>query len=364
MSKKKLTVVIIGCIVVMIVVIVIVIPRLISEPESAYDLEIRDWHDLHAVRDNLGGTYILMNDLDSSTAGYIELASETANWGWGWKPIGNYTYRFMGAFNGQGYEISDLLINRPDGSYLGLFGAIDDQGIIHNIRVVKTTVKGGHYVGSLVGHNRGTVSDSSTEGMVTSVTYDDSDVGGLVGNNDGTVSNSYSTGRVLGNGDVGGLVGANDGTVNNSYSAATVSGHSHVGGLVGHNGGTLSESYASGNVSGYEDVGGLVGVNYGAVSNSYSSGSVTGNHFYVGGLVAFNYDGIVSNSFWNIQTSGQVTSAGGTGKSTAEMQDIATFSGAAWNIAAVSNATERNPVYIWNIVDGDTYPFLSWQSVS
>ena len=43
--------------------------------------EIRDWHDLNAVRDNLRGNYILMNDLDSTAAGYTELASPTANEG-------------------------------------------------------------------------------------------------------------------------------------------------------------------------------------------------------------------------------------------------------------------------------------------
>jgi len=44
------------------------------------------------------------------------------------------------------------------------------------------------------------------------------------------------------------------------------------------------------------------------------------------------------------------------------MQDIATFSGAVWNIIAVANPGTRNPSYTWNIVDDVTYPFLSWQS--
>jgi hypothetical protein len=44
------------------------------------------------------------------------------------------------------------------------------------------------------------------------------------------------------------------------------------------------------------------------------------------------------------------------------MQDIATFSGAAWNVTTVSGIGERNLSYIWNIVNGVTYPFLSWQS--
>jgi hypothetical protein len=55
-------------------------------------------------------------------------------------------------------------------------------------------------------------------------------------------------------------------------------------------------------------------------------------------------------------------SDGGTGKTTAEMKSITTFSGAAWNIVAVASVGVRNPAYIWNIVTGVTYPFLSWQS--
>jgi hypothetical protein len=117
--------------------------------------------------------------------------------------------------------------------------------------------------------------------------------------------------------------------------------------------------------SGGTFVGGLVGCNDGTVSDSYSTGSVSG-HEGVGGLVGFDLhiivEGTVSNSFWDTQTSGRAISNGGTGKTTAEMQDSATFSGAGWNIIAVGSPVERNPAYIWNIVDEQTYPFLSWQS--
>jgi hypothetical protein len=82
----------------------------------------------------------------------------------------------------------------------------------------------------------------------------------------------------------------------------------------------------------------------------------------VGGLVGRNYQGTVSNSFWDIQTSGQATSAGGTGENTTQMKDITTFSGAGWNINAV-NSGQTNPAYVWNIVDAVTYPFLGWQPV-
>ena len=323
------------------------------------DLEIRTWYDLDAVRNNLRGHHILMNDLDSTTAGYTELASSTANQGKGWQPIGIGNSPFTGTFDGQGYEIRDLFINLPDEDFVGLFGIVDEGGRIEDIGVVNADVTGYEYVGGLVGGNVGTVSNSYSTGSVSGNRY----VGDLVGWNAGTVSNSYSTANVTGYEYVGGLVGLNGevSTVSNSYSSGNVTGYYGVGGLVGGNVGTVSNSYSTGSMSGNSSVGGLVGRSTGTVSNSYSTGSVTGNEG-VGGLMGWN-EGTVSNSFWDIQTSGQATSDGGTGKTTAEMKSIATFSGAAWNIIPVANPGARNPSYIWNIVvdDETTYPFLSWQ---
>jgi hypothetical protein len=115
-------------------------------------------------------------------------------------------------------------------------------------------------------------------------------------------------------------------------------------------------------VTGNDYVGGLVGRNDDTVSDSYSTGSVTGVGF-VGGLVGENDGGTVNDSFWDTETSGKGSSAEGTGKTTEEMQDITTFSGATWDIVAVANPGIRNPSCIWNIVDDETYPFLSWQPV-
>jgi hypothetical protein len=134
-----------------------------------------------------------------------------------------------------------------------------------------------------------------------------------------------------------------------------------VGGLLGFSEWiTVSNCYAMGNVTGDSGVGGLVGGNDCTVSNSYSTGSVTGNE-NVGGLVGRNW-GTVRKSFWDIETSGQTTSDGGTGKTTAGMQDIANFSGAEWDIITVAPG-ETNDDYTWNIVDKQTYPFLSWQPI-
>ena len=153
-----------------------------------YNPEIRDWYDLDDVRDNLAGNYTLMNDLDSTTAGYQELASPTSNGGKGWQSIGSSDYDFFnGTLYGQGYEIRNLFINRPDEHGVGLFVAVEQSGVIENIGVTNATVIGKSIVGGLVGGNEGTVSDSYSSSSVTGNLV----VGGLVGWNDGTVSNSY-----------------------------------------------------------------------------------------------------------------------------------------------------------------------------
>jgi len=336
-----------------------------------------------------------MNDLDSSTAGYGELAGNTADQGKGWQPIGTSDDPFTGTFDGQGYGISDLFIDRPEQSAVGLFAAVDTGGLIQNVGMLQVDVAGDWAIGALVGENWGDVRNSYSEGAVIGADC----VGGLVGGNAGGVSNSYSAATVTGHWDVGGLVGCSDsrGSVTNSYSAgdvtgewavgglvggnlggivamsysaASVTGDDYVGGLVGDNQGSVSDSYSTGDVTGEWYVGGLVGDNdsTGIVSNSYSVGSVTGYSF-VGGLVGSNW-GTVSNSFWNVDTSGMIESDGGTGKTSAAMRDIATFADTTregldspWHITAVA-AGERNSAFTWNMVTEQADPLLSWQPVS
>ena len=333
--------------------------------------QIADWYRLDDVRNYLSSHFILINDLNSDSIGYTELASATAHEGKGWQPIAiNNT--FFGSFDGQGYEISDLFINRPDESEVGLFGAVGQAGVIGNVGVTGN-VTGYDNAAGLVGKNEGTVSNSySTCNVIGNL-----NVGGLVGksdNSEGAVTDSYASGNVTGINNVGGLVGWNrKGSISNSYATGRVTGTDNVGGLVGKNSDSASNSYSTGRVTGSDTVGGLVGRNdnthsTGSVTDSYSTGSVTGSD-NVGGLVGRNA-GTESNSFWDTETSGQDTSDGGTGKITEEMQDIITFTDTEtegldepWDIAAVVDSSTRNTDYIWNIVDEETYPFLSWQPV-
>jgi uncharacterized repeat protein (TIGR02543 family) len=246
--------------------------------------EIWDWYGLDAIRDNPGGSYIVMNDLDTDTAGYTELASPTANGGEGWEPIGSllvdpfawYAVHpldpFIGSLDGQGYEIRDLFVGRPEEDGVGLFGCVG-EGVIENLGVVNGEMTGHGYVGGLVGDNRGTVNNAYSTGSMIGEGEGEWAVGGLVAANRGTVSNSHSTGSVTGGSGVGGLVGENWGTVSNSYSTSivTADGDWDVAGLAGGNPGTVSNSYSTGSVTGGPSVGGLVGGSSGTVSNSYYS---------------------------------------------------------------------------------------------
>jgi hypothetical protein len=311
-------------------------------PSPVQKLEIRNWYDVDAIRDDLDANYILMNDLYSTTPGYAELAGPIANQGKGWEPIGwGYWVAsaigireageiFKGSFDGQGNEIRDLYINRPDEGQVGLFGFVSKggiiirEGIIRNVALINATV-------------------------ITGETAD-----GVVGPSEDTVR-SLDVGTV---GGVGALVGYNGGTVSNCYAIANITGDWGVGGLVGRNDGTVDDCYAMVSISGDSGLGGLVAYNRGVVRNCYSTGTVSGEG-YVGGLVAGD-EGTVDGSFWDVEASGQATSAAGTGKTTAEMKDIATFTDVDWDIIAVAPG-ERNTGYTWNIVDGQTYPFLSWE---
>ena len=269
-QKRKLLIGAGVCIAVVIVVLVLVAAR-DGAPWASTDLRIRDWHDLHAVSDDMGGSYVLMNDLDSATAGYAEVAGATANGGQGWQPIGTSAARFTGSFDGRGYEIRDLFVDRPRENNVGLFGHLGSEGVIRNLGVVNAAVTGGSGVGALVGWNQ----------------------------KDGTVDESHFSGTVIGSDYVGGLVGRNLGTVSTSRSVGTVTGMSVVGGLVGSNSGMVSNSHFSGDVGGEESIGGLVAHNYGAISNSHVTGSVTGREG-IGGLVAWIFlEGTVSNSYYD-----------------------------------------------------------------
>jgi len=306
---------------------------------------------------------------------------------------------FYGVFDGNGHTISNFTYDCNGIDYIGLFGCMDgnikDLGLIDpNIEAGTgnwvgslvgwlregnvtccyaegNSVSGTMYVGGLVGwHSGGPIINCYSTGNVSGKWWS---VGGLVGFNYGTITNCTSSARVSGNNNVGGLAGDNRGTITNCYATSSVAGTEHVGGMVGENfGGEVTNCYSTSSVTGTILIGGLVGKNVsisrlnqgggyilvgGTITNSYSTGSVSGNE-NIGGLVGDNLKGEIANSFWDIETSGQAISDGGTGKTTAEMQTASTFLEAGWDFVGESiNGTED----IWSICEGTNYPRLAWQ---
>ena len=223
----------------------------------------------------------------------------------GWQPIGNSSLMsFKATFDGNGYAISNLMINRTGTRYVGLFGYTGTAAKITNLGLLDVDISGRSFVASLVGNNNGTIISSHATGTVSGRF----DTGGLVGENQGgTITNSYAMGTVSGRLDIGGLVGQNDnGSITHSYAIAEVKGSSNrVGGLAGRNpNGSITHSYAAGKVDGEDDVGGLVGSNSGTIVNSYATSDISGLS-NASNLVGSN-TGTITNSY----TTGDVTVAG------------------------------------------------------
>ena len=295
-------------------------------------------------------------------------ASSSTSWdgGSGFTPIGNgSTNYFTGSYNGKGYSISGIFINRQTTDYVGLFGLCSGTGTIEDLSVKNVNITGKSYVGGLIGLNNTnrTVTKVYSTGSVTGKS---TSTGGLIGSNGGSISNSYSTCSVSGvSAIVGGLVGFNSstGSISKSFSTGAASGSSaQVGGLAGSNSGSISNSYSKSSASGSYWVGGLVGLNNysGVISNTFAKGSVPGSDPDIGGLVGGNSSGTVSSSFWDTQTTGQASSKGGTGKTTAEMKTQSTYSGSGWDfIGETTNGADD--IWGFNAVDNSGYPFFAWE---
>jgi len=277
---------------------------------------------------------------------------------------------FTGGFDGNGYTISNLTIVST--GCLGLFGRLESRAEVRDVGVVNVNIIGsGRAVGGLVGYNYdGTVAQCYSTGVISGTSY----VGGLVGDNGSVytiltpgagVTDSYSNCTVDG-GACGGLVGGNWLSITTSYSTGIVSGTGSVGGLVGYNRsyGDITYCYASCSISvGHNShwIGGLVGYNDGEITQCYASGSIVseGDSTGLGGLVGSNVspDYFIRSCFWDIETSGLSESDGGTGLTSAQMQDPSVFEDEGWDFVHESDG----PSDIWaQSIDGG-HPILWWQ---
>jgi len=299
--------------------------------EDPYQIATAD--QLSEIRNDLDKYFIQVTNIYLDNYDYD-------NDGKGWMPIGGAgtTDYFTGHYDGQGFIISGLFINRPNTNDIGLFGLIGASDnyteiILTNVCLHNVNVTGAIGVGGLIG--------------------------GILSNDLTVVQYSYvKFGTIIGDGNVGGLVGysksyldnASTGdrpTISKSFSNVEVywseinSGVS-FGGLVGYSRKTVIEnSYSRGPVTvdnttatlgSTGNVGGLVGIitNRTSISKSYSTGAITAigspSVTNVGGMVGFTEgNSTASDSYWDIETSGYLTSDVGIGKTTAELKIESTF---------------------------------------
>ncbi len=275
-------------------------------------------------------------------------ATSTVDWheGKGWPAIGNEDTHFTGTYNGQGYTIDGLYINRPDENNQGLFGYVQDHAsLITNLGLTGVNIKGNNNVGSIIGNSsRASITRSYATGNVKG----NNQVGGIVGNHSwfDMISETFFNGEVTGNIDVGGLAGrVTHAYIHNSYSRGTVNGSSNVGGLIGQLGlryETIKNTYSAALVNGTKDIGGLIGLHS------------RGKPFYG-----------VYQSFWSDEMAGVSSSEGGVRKSIDEMKALNIYFNAGWDFV---DETENGADQIWGIdesgKENEGYPFFTYQDLS
>lgn len=296
-------------------------------------------------------------------------ASETTEWdeGKGFDPIGTMAAGFSGRFDGNGFAIQNLYINRGIGQSeaLGIFRKVEAGGELVNIRVVDADITALCLVdpcdagtGTVTGLNLGTISGAMVTGTEVNGPVN---TGGVAGVNGGTIEESGSSGSVQGETHTGGLVGSNSntGAIHESWSAGSVLAESRTGGLAGENSGEILDSWSTADTEGEHltdsETGGLTGVNTitGTITTSWSAGSVTGTG-NTGGFTGVN-NGTNADSYWDNESSGQTDGAGTgdatgmTGLTTAEMRST----------DAETNMPGLDWVNVWRTATG--YPELQWQ---
>lgn len=239
-----------------------------------------------------------------------------------WTPIGDNNRRFSATFKGNGYTISNLGFNSasdPMGLFGGSSGTISSVGL-KNVRVNVSASAEYVDLGTLVGDNIGTVTDSYATGSISATLGTGSMIGGLLGYNRGNVSSIYS-----------------DVSINVRISAASADDpRIYLGGLVGNNRGSITSAYSKGSARGSggssSAVAGLIGTNAGPVTGSYSTSAVSSSSTSTrtGGLIGSGHAtaSTIRTSYWDTQTSGQTGSVGGgVGYTTADLQSPTGYTG-------------------------------------
>ena len=262
----------------------------------------------------------------------------------GWQPVGTSSTQFKGIFDGNGYTISGLWINRPSTDYVGFFGNL--YGSVKNLTLEGYNVAGRHYTGILAGRSGGYAISNCTilgkvngsnyvggvtgygggfENITSNVDVNGWDyVGGISGDHNWSVNCIIANNYIKGNDHVGGISG-DEGEAKGCTVHTSIIGNNYVGGIVGRshndgyfrsrkNGGPWYYSIGDitncsffGDISGNTYVGGICGdyCGYAEVNGCQAIGSIIAVGNYVGGIIGYSYyvpgDWNVEHSYNNLK---------------------------------------------------------------
>ena len=271
--------------------------------------------DLDAIRNNLSGRYILMNDI-VFTDNSFSASGAYYNNGNGWLAIGTQETPFTGIFDGNGYSIKNIRVNGTFSDtthYSGVFGystgTVNRLGV-ENGQINIAAASCQSYVGGVVAFNVGSVEQClsscsititasiSKSTYATSMSY----IGGIVGyGNSGSISDCVNESNL---------------SITQSmieYSDPTIL---YAGGIIGYSNATnIVEGINTGNIelnlgtaNECEEIKSFVGgiaayssgqiklcKNYGELS-AYDVNAMSIPYIYVGGISGYSENNVVDCS--------------------------------------------------------------------
>ncbi|MFC3152785.1 thrombospondin type 3 repeat-containing protein [Litoribrevibacter euphylliae] len=323
--------------------------------------------------------YELSNDLNFDTNGdgvlnandqYFDPDGDSSNKGW--LPIGDETTPFLAEFEGNGFTINNLYINRSGN--VGLFGVVGNDAQASTIAISNLNISGdltsvsaaSGNAGLLIGQAyRVSLDTCSVSGDIISLS---GNAGGLIGEGNTSVSISKAsvTADITASGSSGGLVGKGEsltilrtdfnGVINNSASnsggvvghlnnnaliayidiTATINSDNGVaGGVIGlsenEDGNTtfISSVLINTELSGGNQLGGIIGSSNGhsLINLAASSGTIvsanTGSQ--LGGLVGYSDNLLIHGSSSDINITGDTKVGGLVGYSLGDLYIAASY---------------------------------------
>jgi len=286
-----------------------------------------------------GGYALQQNDIDASATSTWYSDGEGGYYGW---PLVAYS----GNYSGQGYEISNLYMNRESSNGAGLFGtATGPYGGVNQITGVK---------------------------LVNASIAGSQDVGGIVGlSTKYNISECHVSGSISGSSNVGGIAGRYNGefnigvTLQKCYSSASISASSNAGGLIGQTTGatngtaTVKDCYAEGPVTSVFNSGGFIGnIVKSEIMFCYCIGAVNSGGGLIGNSDAGGEGGsVVWYSYWDYEKVKQYGSAGGDLKSTSQMKTQSTYT--LWDFSdtwSINSSINDGYPYLQDVPTEDALP--------